>query len=64
MARDRIDLVTYEEARKLLSLGKTTFSKLVADGEFGDPVYVSPRSPRILQSEIVNYVYRNRRAVK
>ena len=50
MAKDGVKLLTYEEARKILAIGKTTFKRLVSDGEFGDPVYVSTRSPRILYS--------------
>lgn len=52
-------LATYEEARSHLHIGKTTFSKLVSDGEFGNPVYVSPRCPRIYWSAIEEYKSRS-----
>jgi len=63
MSADGNDLKTYEESWNYLKTSRSTFLRLKDDDEFGDPVYLTPGSPRIPQSALDAFLDRRRNGV-
>ena len=66
MSRAQIDplkLYTFAKAAEILHVGRRTIASWVASGRL-PATMLGPRSPRILESDLREFIERNRRSVR
>ena len=50
------DLVTMESVQEQLEISNSTLRRLLAEDDFPQPIYLTPRKPRFKQEEVDKWV--------